>query len=73
MTTSQSAFHHLIEEVISNGRLVRLHIVKSRGVRFNLPGRILKFDEYNKTINVYHVDEKQVYTFYLNEIEDMIY
>lgn len=73
LSNQTATFHQLIHDMIRNGNLVRLYIVKSRGVRFNLPARLLNFDEEQRTLSVYHVDEKQVYLFNLNEIEDMIY
>jgi len=54
---------------IANGHLVRLTINR-RGDRMSIPCRILKYDNEDQTISVYHVDEKQVYTFRLNEIDD---
>lgn len=54
---------------IKDNTLVRLTINR-RGDRFSIPCRILKFDNDDQTISVYHVDEKQVYTFKLNEIDD---
>lgn len=54
---------------IKDNTLVRLTI-NNRGDRFSIPCRILNFDNENQTISVYHVDEKQVYTFKLNEIDD---
>ncbi|WP_458119525.1 hypothetical protein [Paenibacillus sp. Z6-24] len=54
---------------IQGNQLIRLTINR-RGERFSIPCRILKFDNEDQTISVYHVDEKQVYTFKLNEIDD---
>ncbi|PZE21419.1 hypothetical protein [Paenibacillus xerothermodurans] len=50
--------------------LIRLSVVKSRGTKLSLPCRILNVDEQGGNMSVYHVDEKQVYMFKINEIED---
>ncbi len=54
---------------IASSQLVRVTINR-RGERMSIPCRILKYDNEDQTISVYHVDEKQVYTFKLNEIDD---
>lgn len=58
-----------IRELIKENRLVRLR-ANRQGKQVSLPCRILNFDEAAGTLNVYHVDEKQVYMFYLNEIDE---
>lgn len=50
--------------------LVRLTIVKAMGVKLSVPCRILNTDPENGNVSVYHVDEKQVYLFNINEIDD---
>jgi hypothetical protein len=60
----------LINQIMKDQTLVRLNIVKDRGVRLSLPCRIVHFDIEMEQIMAYHVDEKAVYTFKLNEIED---
>ncbi|WP_127531210.1 hypothetical protein [Paenibacillus kobensis] len=57
-------------EYMSQNKLIRLRINKGLGVSLNIPGRIINLDEEASLITVYHVDEKQVYTFKLNEIDD---
>lgn len=52
-----------------DNRLVRL-TTNRNGKQTSLPCRILNYDESNLLVNVYHVDEKQVYTFKLNEIDE---
>lgn len=52
-----------------DNRLVRL-TTNRNGKQTSLPCRILNYDESNFLVNVYHVDEKQVYTFKLNEIDE---
>ncbi|HEX7056578.1 MAG TPA: hypothetical protein VF260_05205 [Bacilli bacterium] len=56
----------------AKGTLVRLQIVKGKGVRLSIPCRILNFDSENNNVSVYHVDEKKAYLFKLNEIDDYI-
>ncbi|WP_018975362.1 hypothetical protein [Saccharibacillus kuerlensis] len=60
-----------IRDSISKNRLVRLTVNKSGGSRLSIPCRILNFDESSQLLNVYHVDEKQVYSFSLNEIDEL--
>lgn len=52
-----------------DNRLVRL-TANRNGKQVSLPCRILNYDESNQMVNVYHVDEKQVYTFNVNEIDE---
>ncbi|AIQ63281.1 hypothetical protein D3C81_398910 [compost metagenome] len=60
-----------IRTFIQENRLVRL-IANRQGKQVSLPCRILNFDEAAGTLNVYHVDEKQVYMFNLNEIDEFM-
>ncbi|QDH22545.1 hypothetical protein [Saccharibacillus brassicae] len=60
-----------IRESISKNRLVRLIVNKPGGNRLSIPCRILNFDESAQMLSVYHVDEKQVYSFSLNEIDEL--
>lgn len=60
-----------IQKFIIENRLVRL-LVHRQGERISIPCRILNYMSDTSTINVYHVDEKRVYTFKLNEIIDFI-
>lgn len=62
----------LLEEYKERGTLIRLSVVKGKGVRLSLPCRILNFDIPGDLLTVYHVDEKKVYSFKLNEIEDIV-
>ncbi|WP_337098966.1 hypothetical protein [Paenibacillus sp. YIM B09110] len=59
-----------IKQIIKNNSLIRLVVNKGLGITLNIPCRILNMNENENLITVYHVDEKQVYTFRLNEIED---
>ncbi|MCZ8513504.1 hypothetical protein O9H85_13890 [Paenibacillus filicis] len=53
-----------------NNTLIRLSVVKGKGVKLSLPCRILNTDESTGNVTVYHVDEKKVYLFQINEIDD---
>lgn len=53
-------------------QLIRLIVNRGLGVKLSIPCRVLNIDEKDLIISVYHVDEKQVYTFRLIEIEDII-
>ncbi|MEF2966855.1 hypothetical protein V3851_13515 [Paenibacillus sp. M1] len=63
-------FETWIKTYITNNRLVRL-LVNRNGERVSIPCRVLNFLPETYTINVYHVDEKQVYTFKLSEVIDI--
>lgn len=63
---------NMIEEARVHGKLVRLSIVKSRGIQMNIPCKILNFDEESRNLAVYHVDDKQVHIVNMNEIDDFI-
>jgi hypothetical protein len=64
-----------LAEMITNyqqqGTLVRLSILKGKGVKVSIPCRVLNYDSNTDNLSVYHVDEKKVYLFKLNEIEDI--
>lgn len=60
-----------IRQYIKNNQLVRLRTNRP-GKQVSMPCRILNFDETAHTISVYHVDEKQVYTFKLYEIDEFV-
>ncbi|QWU17802.1 hypothetical protein SAMN04487895_105220 [Paenibacillus sophorae] len=60
-----------IRAFIQDNRLVRLR-ANRQGKQISMPCRILNFDEASATLNVYQVDEKQVYTFRLNEIDEFL-
>ncbi len=61
-----------IRQYIESNKLIRLNINKGRGVKMNLPCRIINYDASNQLLTVYHVDEKQVYSFGINEIDDFV-
>ncbi|WNS46468.1 hypothetical protein [Paenibacillus sp. MMS20-IR301] len=60
-----------IRQYIQNNQLVRLR-ANRQGKQLSMPCRILNFDEASNSLSVYHVDEKHVYTFNLNEIDEFI-
>lgn len=62
---------HLME-LKESGTLVRIVVVKGKGVKLSIPCRILNFDPDGQQLTIYHVDEKKVYSFTLNEIEDIV-
>ncbi|MGU3472291.1 hypothetical protein ACLBWT_14240 [Paenibacillus sp. D51F] len=63
LSVTSTLLHHMEQKT-----LVRLSVNKGKGVRMSIPGRILNIE--GDLITVYHVDEKQVYTFLLQEIDD---
>lgn len=74
-TTNNGASDKIIEQLESfkaNNTLIRLTVIKGQGIKLNLPCRILNFDSSNQNVSVYHVDEKKVYLFKLNEIDDYV-
>lgn len=62
----------MIRRCAEDGRLVRLNINRGKGVKLSVPCRIVNWDEQKGLLTVYHVDEKQVYTFGIGEIDDFI-
>jgi len=56
----------------SKNKLIRLIVNRGLGIKSSIPCRVINVSEQESIITVYHVDEKQVYTFRLNEIEDYI-
>ncbi|KRF21374.1 hypothetical protein [Paenibacillus sp. Soil787] len=74
-TTNSGASDKIIEQLESfkvNNTLIRLTVIKGQGIKLNLPCRILNFDSSTQNVSVYHVDEKKVYLFKLNEIDDYV-
>ncbi|WP_051250641.1 hypothetical protein [Paenibacillus harenae] len=59
-----------LKDIMKNNTLIRLIVNKGLGIKLNIPCRVINMDEKENLITVYHVDEKQVYSFRLNEIED---
>ena len=50
--------------------LIRLIVNKGNGNKLSIPCRIIHLNEDDGHVTIYHVDEKKVYGFSLNEIED---
>jgi hypothetical protein len=61
-----------LERFKVNNTLIRLTVIKGQGIKLNLPCRILNYDNSSQNVTVYHVDEKKVYLFNLNEIDDYV-
>lgn len=61
-----------IRTFIKRKTLIRLIVNRGLGIKLNIPCRIINMDEDRSLVTVYHVDEKQVYTFSLSEIEDFL-
>jgi hypothetical protein len=61
-----------LESFIQNNVLIRLTVLKGKGVMLNIPCRVLNYDADKQNVSVYHVDEKKVYLFKLNEIDDFV-
>ncbi|MFD0958280.1 hypothetical protein [Paenibacillus chungangensis] len=72
-TSAESAVHdafHSFRKVMSNNTLIRLIVNRGLGIKMSIPCRIININENEQLLTIYHVDEKQVYTFRMNEIED---
>ncbi|MNH99868.1 hypothetical protein D3C73_526500 [compost metagenome] len=61
-----------LEKFKHNNTLIRLMVIKGKGIKLSLPCRILNYDSQSHNVSVYHVDEKKVYLFKLNEIDDFV-
>jgi len=55
----------------NDNSLVRLYVVQEKGSTFDLPCRILHISSEEETLTVYHVDEKKVFTYKFNEIDNI--
>lgn len=64
-------FQAWIQGYITGNKLVRLYVNRN-GKRMSIPCRILNFLPETYALNVYHVDEKQVYTLKLSEVIDFL-
>jgi hypothetical protein len=69
--TMSNDFNEWLKKIILENKLIRI-VYDKGGQRVSIPCRILNFLPESYAINVYHVDEKQVYTFNLNQIIDFI-
>lgn len=61
---------NLIEYFKNNQTLIRLTVIKAKGVKLSIPCRVLNYDPPTQHLTVYHVDEKKVYQLHLSEIDD---
>jgi len=61
-----------IQSYIDTNKLIRLNVNKGRGVKLSIPCRIISLDPDRQLLTVYHVDEKQVHSLKLFEIDDFI-
>lgn len=61
-----------IRSFMKSNKLIRLIVNRGFGITLSIPCRIINLDEAEHIITVYHVDEKQVYTFRMTEIEDFL-
>jgi hypothetical protein len=59
-----------LQQLKESNKLIRLTVVKGKGVKLSIPCRILSTDPSVGNVTVYHVDEKKVYLFKINEIDD---
>lgn len=67
-----NSFDAWIETLIKENRLTRIVVNNKKGKHQSIPCRILNFDRDNNMVSVYHVDEKQVYSFKTNEIDEFL-
>ncbi|OPH46877.1 hypothetical protein BC351_13165 [Paenibacillus ferrarius] len=72
ISEAAAAIVQQLEKFKANNTLIRLTVIKGKGIKLNLPCRILNYDDSNQNVTVYHVDEKKVYLFKLNEIDDYV-
>ncbi|MHA6483210.1 hypothetical protein ACX1C1_15100 [Paenibacillus sp. strain BS8-2] len=61
-----------IRSLMKSNKLIRLIVNRGLGIKLSIPCRIINLDEAGQLITVYHVDEKQVYTFRMTELEDFL-
>ncbi|MBU5355748.1 hypothetical protein KQI74_26185 [Paenibacillus barcinonensis] len=67
-----NSFEAWIQSLIKENRLTRIVVNNKNGKHQSIPCRILNFDRDNNVVSIYHVDEKQVYTFRTNEIDEFL-
>ncbi|GAX90190.1 hypothetical protein [Effusibacillus lacus] len=64
-------FKKQVDQWIADNKLVKIEVLKGRGVRQTLLGRILKFDVDDRIVLLYDPDAKQVRNLKFAEIETM--
>src|SRR5690606_24068973 len=65
--TALSQGLEIFRQYKAKNKLIRLIINRGLGIKVSIPCRVINIDEQQMIITVYHVDEKQVYTFRLTE------
>lgn len=71
-SSQKNSFDEWIDTLIKENRLTRIVVNNKNGKHQSIPCRILNFDRDNSIVSVYHVDEKQVYSFRTNEIDEFL-
>jgi hypothetical protein len=72
--TEQTAFFiEQLTQLKEKQTLIRMKINKGKGVKLDMPCRVLNLDVSTQNVSVYHVDEKQVYLLKFSEIDDLIF
>ncbi|THF83699.1 hypothetical protein [Cohnella fermenti] len=61
-----------IRGYIQSNKLIRVNLNRGKGIKQSMPCRIVNFDPDQTLLTLYHVDEKRVYSIYLNEIDDFV-
>lgn len=59
-----------LTQLKEKNKLIRLTVLKGKGIKLSLPCRVLNVEPASGNVSVYHVDEKKVYLFRINEIDD---
>ncbi|MFX3647610.1 MAG: hypothetical protein ACE3K2_27380 [Paenibacillus sp.] len=67
-----NSFDAWIDTLIKENKLTRIVVNNKNGKHQSIPCRILNFDRDTSIVSIYHVDEKQVYTFRTNEIDEFL-
>lgn len=71
-SASSDELEKRIRNYIETNKLIRLSVNKGRGVKLSMPCRIISFDARSQLLTAYHVDDKQVHSFNLFEIDDFM-
>lgn len=66
-----SELKELFSGWIATKQLLRIEVVKRKTERTSFAGRLLQYHEESDLLLIYHVDEKQIYNFKLNEIDSI--
>lgn len=68
---SSNSWINQVDQMKNDNTLVRVIILQAKGLKFDIPCRIIHYSPEEQTLTVYHVDEKKVFTYKFNEIEDI--